>query len=148
MNKKMIGAVLGTLAFGSMNIARAEDEAKPAAEKPAKAEAPLIFISDRTVSVPRPAVVYRPPSLVAGVGCSRGASSREILDLMRRSLGEAGLMQKQQAQRELPASEHSEAKGTLGFWHVLVQPVRRLIHAIADPAHGRSVTTRLEGETR
>jgi hypothetical protein len=34
MNKKMIGAVLGTLAFGSMTIARAED----APAKPEKAE--------------------------------------------------------------------------------------------------------------
>ena len=58
------------------------------------AESPLIFISDRTVSVPRPAVVYRPPSLVAGVGCSRGVGSGEILDLLNRSLEEAGLSEK------------------------------------------------------
>ena len=54
-------------------------------------EAPLILISDRLVEMPRPAVVYRPPSLVAGVGCSRGAGSDEILDLLRLSLTEAGL---------------------------------------------------------
>jgi cobalt-precorrin 5A hydrolase/precorrin-3B C17-methyltransferase len=54
-------------------------------------EPPLIFVSDRTVEVPRPAVVYRPPSLVAGVGCSRGASAGEILGLLRASLAEAGL---------------------------------------------------------
>ena len=54
-------------------------------------EPPLVFISDRTVEVPRPAVVYRPPSLVAGVGCSRGASAGEILGLLRASLAEAGL---------------------------------------------------------
>ena len=54
-------------------------------------EPPLLFISDRTVEVPRPAVVYRPPSLVAGVGCSRGASAGEILGLLRASLVEAGL---------------------------------------------------------
>ena len=58
------------------------------AEEP---EPPLLFVSDRTVDVPRPAVVYRPPSLVAGVGCSRGASAGEILDLLRGSLAEAGL---------------------------------------------------------
>ena len=55
---------------------------------------PLIFVSDRTVSVPRPAVVYRPPSLVAGVGCSRGASADEILALLRASLECAGLSEK------------------------------------------------------
>jgi cobalt-precorrin 5A hydrolase/precorrin-3B C17-methyltransferase len=57
-------------------------------------EEPLILISDRLVETPRPAVVYRPPSLVAGVGCSRGAGVEEILDLLRRSLAEAGLAEK------------------------------------------------------
>jgi cobalt-precorrin 5A hydrolase/precorrin-3B C17-methyltransferase len=55
-------------------------------------EAPLILISDRTTdALPRPAVVYRPPSLVAGVGCSRGAGAGEILSLLDSSLDEAGL---------------------------------------------------------
>jgi cobalt-precorrin 5A hydrolase / precorrin-3B C17-methyltransferase len=57
-------------------------------------EAPLILISDRLVETPRPAVVFRPPSLVAGVGCSRGAGAEEILYLLRRSLLEAGLTEK------------------------------------------------------
>ena len=52
---------------------------------------PLIFISDRLVEVPRPAVVYRPPSLAVGVGCSRGASAEEIMSLIERSLRNAGL---------------------------------------------------------
>jgi cobalt-precorrin 5A hydrolase / precorrin-3B C17-methyltransferase len=54
-------------------------------------EAPLILISDRLVETPRPSVVYRPPSLVAGVGCSKGAGAEEMLDLLRRALLEAGL---------------------------------------------------------
>jgi cobalt-precorrin 5A hydrolase/precorrin-3B C17-methyltransferase len=58
------------------------------AEEP---RAPLVFVSDRDLDLPRPAVVYRPPSLVAGVGCSRGASAGEILGLLRASLAEAGL---------------------------------------------------------
>jgi len=57
-------------------------------------EAPLILISDRLVKTPCPSVVYRPPSLVAGVGCSRGAGAAEILALLRRSLAEAGLAEK------------------------------------------------------
>ncbi len=57
-------------------------------------EPPLLFVSDRLVEVPRPAVVYRPPSLVAGVGCSRGASGGEILGLLRASLSEAGLSER------------------------------------------------------
>ncbi|MDP8900855.1 MAG: precorrin-3B C(17)-methyltransferase [Actinomycetota bacterium] len=62
------------------NVVRAEEPGPP-----------LLFVSDRVVDVPRPAVVYRPPSLVAGVGCSRGASAGEILSLLRDSLAEAGL---------------------------------------------------------
>ena len=54
-------------------------------------EAPLILISDRLEETSRTAVVYRPPSLVAGVGCSRGAGADEILDLLGLSLKEAGL---------------------------------------------------------
>ncbi len=57
-------------------------------------EVPMILISDRLVETPRPAVVYRPPSLVAGVGCSRGAGAEEIGDLLRRSLAQAGLTER------------------------------------------------------
>lgn len=56
--------------------------------------APLVMVTDRLLDVPRPAVVYRPPSLVAGIGCSRGAGSEEILDLLDRSLRESGLSRK------------------------------------------------------
>ena len=54
-------------------------------------DAPLILISDRLVEVPRPAVIYRPPSLAVGVGCSRGASAAEIIGLIERSLRNADL---------------------------------------------------------
>jgi cobalt-precorrin 5A hydrolase/precorrin-3B C17-methyltransferase len=54
-------------------------------------EAPVILISDRLEEVPRPAVIYRPPSLVAGVGCSRGAGKDEIAGLIAASLQDAGL---------------------------------------------------------
>ncbi len=57
-------------------------------------ETPLVLISDRIAQVPGPAVVYRPPSLVAGVGCSRGAGADEILTLLDASLAEAGLSKK------------------------------------------------------
>ena len=55
---------------------------------------PLILISDRLVDAPRPKVVYRPSSLVVGVGCSRGAGAEEILDLVSTSLQEASLSEK------------------------------------------------------
>lgn len=57
-------------------------------------EPPLLEISDRLLATPRLSVVYRPPSLVAGVGCSRGACAAEILDLLGFALHEAGLSQK------------------------------------------------------
>ncbi len=53
--------------------------------------APCLLVTDRLVEPPRPAVVYRPPSLVVGVGCSRGASAEEILTLVAEALAEAGL---------------------------------------------------------
>ncbi|HET7480005.1 MAG TPA: precorrin-3B C(17)-methyltransferase [Rubrobacteraceae bacterium] len=57
-------------------------------------EPPLVLISDRIVDAPKPAVIYRPPSLVVGVGCSRGATANEILELLDSSLREAGLSKK------------------------------------------------------
>jgi cobalt-precorrin 5A hydrolase/precorrin-3B C17-methyltransferase len=57
-------------------------------------EPPLVVISDELIDVPRPSVVYRPPSLLAGVGCSRGASVAEILDLLDSALHEAVLSRK------------------------------------------------------
>jgi cobalt-precorrin 5A hydrolase/precorrin-3B C17-methyltransferase len=62
--------------------------------RPEEIEPPLLEISDRLLATPRLSVVYRPPSLVAGVGCSRGADAAEILDLLGSALHEAGLSQK------------------------------------------------------
>jgi cobalt-precorrin 5A hydrolase/precorrin-3B C17-methyltransferase len=63
---------------------------------PEESERPLILITDRLFDVlpTKPAVVYRPPSLVAGIGCSRGASAEEILGLLDSALREAGLSRK------------------------------------------------------
>jgi cobalt-precorrin 5A hydrolase/precorrin-3B C17-methyltransferase len=80
------------------NVVRAEDP-KP----------PLILISDRTVDAPRPAAVYRPPSLVVGVGCSRGATAGEILDLLDRSLEGAGLSKKSVASLASVEAKSGEA---------------------------------------
>jgi cobalt-precorrin 5A hydrolase/precorrin-3B C17-methyltransferase len=59
-------------------------------------ELPLILVTDRLLDAPpaSPSVVYRPPSLVAGVGCSRGADAAEILALLDSALDEAGLSRK------------------------------------------------------
>jgi cobalt-precorrin 5A hydrolase/precorrin-3B C17-methyltransferase len=74
-----------------------------------RAEPPVIFISDRTVDVPRPAVVYRPPSLIAGVGCSRGARAGEILAMIRSSLAESELSDKSVASLATIEAKSDEA---------------------------------------
>ncbi len=56
-----------------------------------EAPAPCLVVSDRVLTPPRPAVLYRPPSLLIGVGCSRGATATEILGLIDQTLTEAGL---------------------------------------------------------
>ena len=48
--------------------------------------APLVWLTDRRVQPPRPAVVLRPPSLVVGVGASRGVTADEVLALVASAL--------------------------------------------------------------
>ncbi len=86
-------------------------------------EPPLIFVSDRLVHVPRPAVVYRPPSLIVGVGCSRGVGADEILGLLRSTLEEAGLSEKSVAALESIDAKRDEA-GLLEAAERLGVPVR------------------------
>jgi cobalt-precorrin 5A hydrolase/precorrin-3B C17-methyltransferase len=59
----------------------------------ADADAPSIVISDLSLTEGAGAssVVYRPPSLVVGVGCSRGARAGEILGLIDEVLAVGGL---------------------------------------------------------
>lgn len=57
----------------------------------ARPEPPCLVVTDRICDVARPAVIYRPPSLVLGVGCSRGASAGEILALVDATLAGAHL---------------------------------------------------------
>jgi cobalt-precorrin 5A hydrolase/precorrin-3B C17-methyltransferase len=94
------------------NVVRAE-EPKP----------PVILISDRLVDVPRPAVIYRPPSLIVGVGCSRGAGVGEILDLIHSSLNEAKLSEKSIASLASVEAKSDEA-GLLEAAEELGVPLR------------------------
>lgn len=57
----------------------------------AQAAAHLIRITDRLVPADDSTVVLRPPSLVVGVGASRGVSTAEVLDLIDTALAQAGL---------------------------------------------------------
>lgn len=52
---------------------------------------PCVLVTDRLVEPPRPAVVVRPPSLVIGVGASRGVAADEVLGLVTEALAGAGL---------------------------------------------------------
>jgi cobalt-precorrin 5A hydrolase / precorrin-3B C17-methyltransferase len=63
---------------------------------PEELEGPCTLITDKLLEAPptSPTAVYRPPSLVVGVGCSRGTGAAEILDLIYSALREAGLAQK------------------------------------------------------
>ena len=56
--------------------------------------AALLVITDRVIDPPsRPecTVVYRPPTLVAGVGCSRGATADDIATVVEQALAQGGL---------------------------------------------------------
>lgn len=60
-------------------------------ERSARREPPCILVTDRIVERVVRTVVLRPPSLVVGVGCSRGTSAEEVLALVDGVLSEAGL---------------------------------------------------------
>lgn len=91
-----LAAVGGALVSGE-RVALVEDQRWPLPALPENvtrthaATAPCLLVTDRVVNPPRPAIVYRPPSLVLGIGCSRGTGAQEILDLAERALAEAGL---------------------------------------------------------
>lgn len=86
-------------------------------------EPPLILVTDRVVDAPRPSVVYRPPSLIAGVGCSRGAGEEEITALIRASLDEAGLSEKSVTALASVEAKSDEA-GLLEAARMLGVPIR------------------------
>ena len=57
----------------------------------APAGAPVLRVTDRVLPFDERTVVLRPPSLVLGIGSSRGVSADEVLDLVDRALASAGL---------------------------------------------------------
>ena len=50
-----------------------------------------VFVDDRLLDAPPGALVLRPPSLVAGIGCNRGTAADEIRELLLATLRDAGL---------------------------------------------------------
>lgn len=83
------------LAGGAVRVVR--DAAWPLGPLPFAttddASAPLLHVTDRLASTPDhvPTVRYRPPSLVVGIGASRGVSAQEVGDLVDAALADAGL---------------------------------------------------------
>jgi cobalt-precorrin 5A hydrolase / precorrin-3B C17-methyltransferase len=100
---------------------------------------PCLLITDRLVDSPRPAVVYRPPSLVVGVGCSRGAPAAEIGDLIDRALEDAGLaassvayLASVDAKRDEPGLRQTAAERG---WPLRFQPSQALARvAVPNPS--------------
>ena len=52
---------------------------------------PAVVVTDQTIDLTERAAVYRPPSLLVGVGASRGAPAAEIGQLIESTLAELGL---------------------------------------------------------
>ncbi|MGH3232795.1 MAG: cobalamin biosynthesis protein, partial [Streptosporangiaceae bacterium] len=52
---------------------------------------PAVLVTDQRIDLPERAAVYRPPSLIVGVGASRGAPAAEIGQLIDGTLAELGL---------------------------------------------------------
>ena len=50
-----------------------------------------IRITDRAVTAEDPALVFHPPVLALGIGCERGADALEAIDLVEKTLANAGL---------------------------------------------------------
>ncbi|WP_093801451.1 precorrin-3B C(17)-methyltransferase [Streptomyces sp. Wb2n-11] len=80
------GAMAATVAAGVLA------EAASAAAGPAEERGPAVLrVTDRLVGIGDREVVLRPPSLVVGVGASRGASADEVSGLVEETLADAGL---------------------------------------------------------
>ncbi|MGC4816436.1 precorrin-3B C(17)-methyltransferase [Micromonospora sp. DT63] len=63
----------------------------PADDEPADGNGYRVLVTDRVVPPDGRTAVLRPPSLVAGVGASRGVPAAEVAELLHRVLAEAGL---------------------------------------------------------
>ncbi|MFC0032894.1 precorrin-3B C(17)-methyltransferase [Micromonospora chaiyaphumensis] len=70
---------------------RVEVASPPADPHADGGEAWRILVTDRVVPLDGRTVVLRPPSLVAGIGSSRGVPAAEVAGLLRRALADAGL---------------------------------------------------------
>lgn len=91
---------------------------------------PLLWLTDRVVAPAVPTVLLRPPSLVVGVGASRGVTMEEVRDLVDRALADAGLSPASVAHlttADVKADEAGilEAAAARG-WEVVTHPAEAL----------------------
>ncbi|MFI6781308.1 precorrin-3B C(17)-methyltransferase [Micromonospora sp. NPDC050276] len=75
----------------NVRAADADNTAGSAADEDTPDDGYRLLVTDRVVSLDERTAVLRPPSLVAGVGASRGVPAAEVAELLHRVLAEAGL---------------------------------------------------------
>ena len=119
----------GAAALGGRDRESDRDRAEPGEHR--------ILVTDRTVPLDPTTVVLRPPSLVVGVGSSRGVSADEVLGLVDTALAEAGLSPRSVTHLATVDAKAGEA-GILEAadrrgWPVVTHPAERL--AAVDVPH-------------
>jgi cobalt-precorrin 5A hydrolase/precorrin-3B C17-methyltransferase len=91
---------------------------------------PAVLVTDQRIDMPERAAVYRPPSLIVGVGASRGAPASEIGQLIDGTLVELGLCARSVryiATVEAKADEPGlQAVAAERGWRVVTFPAGRL----------------------
>ncbi|MFE9395846.1 precorrin-3B C(17)-methyltransferase [Streptomyces flavidovirens] len=85
------GAMAATVAAGVLAEAAAAEAADGTHAQDAQPAPAVLRVTDRVVETGEREVVLRPPSLVVGVGASRGASVEEVFGLVEETLADAGL---------------------------------------------------------
>ena len=99
---------------------------------------PAVMVTDRIIDIPEQAVVFRPPSLLVGVGASRGAPAAEIGQLIDGTLAELGLSARSVrylATAEVKADEPGLLAAAAGRgWRVVTFPARLAAVPVPHPS--------------
>jgi cobalt-precorrin 5A hydrolase / precorrin-3B C17-methyltransferase len=108
---------------------------------------PAIVVTDQKIDMTERAAVFRPPSLIVGIGASRGAPAAEIGQLIDRVLDEHGLSPRSVrhiATADLKADEPGlRAAAAARGWPVVTFPASRL--AAVPVPHPSEVVRRAVG---
>ncbi len=91
---------------------------------------PAVVVTDRTINIPERAVLFRPPSLLVGVGASRGVAAGEIDQLIGHALSDLGVSPRSVrylATAQVKADEPGLLAAAAGRgWRVVTFPASRL----------------------